>query len=92
VLHRTQITPLTPQKFVHPAFCYRLQKSIEYEVGVASNGVASISNFAKSTEYKHLLKKRSRYSDWLQAGRLRGQGSSSGKVKYVIFSIEPAQL
>jgi hypothetical protein len=29
---------------------------------------------------------RSRYSDWLQAGRLRGPGSSPGRVKNFLFS------
>jgi hypothetical protein len=29
----------------------------------------------------------SRYSDWLQAGRLRGRSSTSGRVKYFLFSM-----
>jgi hypothetical protein len=33
------------------------------------------------------LRQRSRYSDWLRAGRPRGRGSSPGKVKNVYFSI-----
>jgi hypothetical protein len=45
---------------------------------------------ARASSLVLLLKKpgeRSRYSDWLQAGRPRGRSSSPGKVKHFLFSM-----
>jgi hypothetical protein len=36
----------------------------------------------------HEPEQRSRYSDWLRPGRSRGRSSSSGRVKYFLFSAQ----
>jgi hypothetical protein len=54
---------------------------------VATKVVEKTKHFIPSTFLHKELGQCSWYSDWLQAGRLRGQSSSPGRVKNFLFSM-----